>query len=76
MERLLASKAGDLQAGDLWKFFSDHADFPLSICRHPSDQDMGWTTAAVVANLTDREMEIAIGNPCAAPFVRYGLGNP
>lgn len=76
MERLLASKVGDLRAGDLREFFADHADFPLSICRHPSDQDMGWTTAAVVANLTDGEMEIAIGNPCAAPFVRYGLKNP
>lgn len=73
MERLLASKGGDLRAEDLKAFFADHDGFPLSICRHPSDRDRGWTTAAMVANLTDREMEVAIGNPCVAPFERYGL---
>lgn len=73
MERLLASRVGGLRAEDLKAFFADHEDYPLSICRHPSDRDRGWTTAAMVANLTDREMEVAIGNPCVAPFERYGL---
>jgi isopenicillin-N N-acyltransferase-like protein len=64
---------GRIEMHDLTALFADHTDFPTSICRHGGDGLPGATTAAFVADLTARSMRIAIGNPCVAGFVEYGL---
>ncbi len=71
MQRLLQSKRGSISVDDLKRFTPDHTNFLLSICRHNSDPDPLWTTAAFVADLTGRELHVAIGKPCVAPFTRY-----
>jgi hypothetical protein len=71
MQRLLDAKRGSLTVEDLKRFTADHAHFPLSVCRHRSERDPTWTTAAFIADLTERALHIAIGNPCVAPFVKY-----
>jgi isopenicillin-N N-acyltransferase-like protein len=73
VDRLLGARAGSLTADSFAGIFRDHTDFPLSICRHPAATDPETTNAAFVADLTAREMHIAIGNPCVAPFIRYVL---
>ena len=73
MQRLLDAERGRLTVETLKGFLADHTDAPCSICRHPDDLEPGWTTAAVVADLTARKLHICIGNPCVAPFVEYGM---
>lgn len=72
VQQRLDEKRGRLTVADLKAIFADHADYPLSICRHGDSRGV-MTTASFVANLTDREIEIAIGHPCTAPFRRYTL---
>ena len=69
-QQLLNEKRGDLTAEDIQKIFADHEDDPRNICRH---DPAGATTGAFVANLTDLQMDIAIGNPCVAGFRRYTM---
>lgn len=73
VDRLLRAEAGGITAASLQRIFRDHEGFPLSICRHPDPRDPSTTNAAFVADLKRREMHIAIGNPCVAPFQRYVL---
>jgi isopenicillin-N N-acyltransferase-like protein len=74
VQRLLDAKRGAITAEELQRIFADHANFPASICRHPRQNGTSpSTTGAFVSNLTDRHMDIAIGNPCLAPFKRYGM---
>lgn len=73
VDRLLREQAGAIDIALLERVFSDHADFPLSICRHPSPLDAETTNASFVADLSSREMHISIGNPCVAPFQKYAL---
>jgi len=73
LQRLLDERAGDITADDARRFLADHTDFPLSVCRHKSDRDPLWTTAAFVADLTSGAIHIAIGHPCTAPFLTYSV---
>ncbi|MFO7534491.1 MAG: hypothetical protein R6X19_02195 [Kiritimatiellia bacterium] len=57
----------------LKRFAADHTDGPLAICRHGPDKEPIWTTAAVVAELAEGRLHVAIGAPCAAPFKAYGV---
>lgn len=75
LQRLLASKRGSITVDDLKRFTADHTHFPLSVCRHRSEEDPLWTTAAFVADLTGRALHIAIGNPCVARFETYDFGS-
>jgi isopenicillin-N N-acyltransferase-like protein len=69
-QQLLDEKRGAITPQDVQKIFADHHDEPRNICRHAA---AGATTAAFVANLTDLQMDIAIGNPCVAGFRRYTM---
>jgi isopenicillin-N N-acyltransferase-like protein len=73
LDRLLEAQGGAITVEFLKGLTQDHADFPLSICRHPSPKDGDTTNAAFIADLAAREMHIAIGNPCVAPFRKYSL---
>ncbi|HUS08664.1 MAG TPA: C45 family peptidase [Bryobacteraceae bacterium] len=73
VNRLLAEQAHPITPESMQQILRDHTDYPLSICRHPDPRDVDTTNAAFVADLKRREMHIAIGNPCVAPFKRYDL---
>lgn len=73
IDKIFAEQTGRISISSLREVFRDHLGFPLSICRHPGALDKLYTGAAFVANLTDLEIDIAIGHPCKAPFVRYRL---
>ncbi|MBM3153025.1 MAG: hypothetical protein FJZ96_12635 [Chloroflexi bacterium] len=55
----------------------DHVNFSNSICNHAVDihdpLDREKTIAALVIDLTAREMHIAWGNPCENPYHTYHL---
>jgi isopenicillin-N N-acyltransferase-like protein len=70
VQQLLDEKRGAITPDDVQKIFADHHDEPRNICRHEA---AGATTGAFVANLTDLQMDIAIGNPCVAGFRRYTM---
>lgn len=71
--KLLGDSGSSIGIQDIQRMFADHTDFPLSICRHDSDKDPLVTTAAFIANLSDLETYIAIGNPCVAGFKKYAV---
>jgi isopenicillin-N N-acyltransferase-like protein len=71
IEKLLDRARGSITVESMKHILADHADFPLSICRHIAECDPNVTTAAFVANLTNLTMDIAIGNPCVAEFRSY-----
>jgi isopenicillin-N N-acyltransferase-like protein len=73
VEALLRARSGALTVDAMKAILRDHAGFPLSICRHPSPDESGTTTAAFIADLRETRMNIAIGNPCVAPFREYSL---
>jgi isopenicillin-N N-acyltransferase-like protein len=52
---------------------ADHAGYPLSICRHPSDREQTVTAASVVFDCAQRHAAIALGNPCTAIHVEISL---
>lgn len=73
IQRILRGQAGRISVASLQHAFSNHEDYPLSICRHPSPLDPTTTNASFIADLRALEMHIAIGNPCIAPYVKYEL---
>jgi isopenicillin-N N-acyltransferase-like protein len=73
VQKHLDAKRGEVTVADLKAILADHDDYPFSICRHRDGRKDATTTASFVANLTDQEMDIAIGNPCTATFKRYSL---
>ncbi|MFC6018386.1 C45 family autoproteolytic acyltransferase/hydrolase [Plantactinospora solaniradicis] len=52
---------------------ADHAGYPLSICRHPSDREQTVTAASVVLDCGRRHAAIALGNPCTGSHVEINL---
>jgi isopenicillin-N N-acyltransferase-like protein len=73
IQRLLDRENGRLTVGALKRMLADHRDAPHSICQHPSPGAALATSAAYVCDLSQRELHIAIGNPCAAAFKTYRL---
>lgn len=71
VQRELDAVSGRVTMTKVKRIFADHTDFPLSICHHRYQAGEVGTTASYLANLTDLEMDIAIGNPCVAPYRRY-----
>lgn len=71
MQRIFSERGGRVSVESLKEAFRDHAEFPLSICRHQSSFDNWMTNAAFVADLAALEIHIAIGNPCVSAFECY-----
>ncbi len=60
----------------LQNILRDHVNFPDSICNHAMDGDpldREKTINALVIDLTERQMYVAWGNPCANQFHTFGL---
>jgi isopenicillin-N N-acyltransferase like protein len=59
---------------------ADHADYPHGICAHPDPLEhpceRSATIASVLMDLTERQMWVAAGNPCQAPYQRLDLRWP
>ncbi len=51
---------------------SDHANYPSGVCCHPDARadpmDQGMTVTSVLMDLNARQMLVADGNPCTAPY--------
>jgi isopenicillin-N N-acyltransferase like protein len=59
---------------------ADHADYPHSICAHPDPTEhpceRSATIASVLMDLTERQIWVAAGHPCQAPYQRLDLSWP
>jgi isopenicillin-N N-acyltransferase-like protein len=73
IQRSLDSLSGRITVEELKKVTADHTDYPLSICRHPFEQDPSSTTAAIIMDITNLEAHVALENPCCHAFETYKL---
>ncbi|HCN10572.1 MAG TPA: hypothetical protein DIT01_21815 [Lentisphaeria bacterium] len=73
VQSVLDHLADDITVESLQQLTADHGNDPQSICSHQAPDALIWTTAAIVSDLTAREMYIAIGNPCQTAFQHYTL---
>jgi isopenicillin-N N-acyltransferase-like protein len=73
MQHQLDEQRGAISVDGLKKMMADHTEYPRSVCLHSHDGEPHHTTAAFIANLSDLAIDIAIGNPCEADFVRFVL---
>jgi isopenicillin-N N-acyltransferase-like protein len=62
-----------LDRADLYRSLADHANYPISICRH--EDDGLQTVASIVLWLGQRRMEVSYGNPCRTPYMSYPMGD-
>ncbi len=57
---------------------ADHANYPSGLCCHPDPRmdpyDQGATVASVLMDLGTRQMYLADGNPCTAPYRQLNYG--
>jgi isopenicillin-N N-acyltransferase-like protein len=57
---------------------ADHANYPSGLCCHPDPRmdpyDQGATVASVLMDLGTRQMYLADGNPCTAPYRQLDYG--
>lgn len=76
MKRMTRGKSG-FSRDDLWAVFTDHANFPDSICSHedPSDPEGKrlCTVYSVVMDLNDRRLWISRAAPCEGGIDEFGL---
>ena len=73
LARLRAGLRGDQSSlARVRELLSDHANYPFSICCHPSPDDdpidQGATIASVIMRLEDSTMWLADGLPCEMPY--------
>jgi len=75
--RLVRGKHGQVTRETLASILSDHVDFPDSICRHPqrgaARLDQYKTIYATIADLTNLELWVCMGEPCKGQFERHCL---
>jgi hypothetical protein len=62
-----------LTVGDIQRFHRDHAHAPHSPCVHRYAGRSLQTVVSVIGDLTNRELDIAKGSPCRAPYASYTL---
>lgn len=62
-----------LTVADLQTFYRDHAHAPHSLCAHPYPGRNLQTVASVIGDLIHRELHVAKGSPCRAPYASYTL---
>lgn len=76
MRRLLQGKQS-LTTDDMWRVFTDHANFPDSVCSHEDPCDPEGkrlcTVYSIVMDLNDRLLWISEANPCKGKTIRFSL---
>ena len=74
MLQLLRAGHGALGVESLQTIQADHADFPVSICRHIVEgTSEAMTRCAAIIKPAERTMWIAGGNPCERPYVEIQI---
>lgn len=74
LQRLRAGVGGsaDHSLAAFRSMLSDHANYPSGVCCHPDfradPMDQGMTVTSVLMDLNARQMWVADGNPCTAPY--------
>ena len=78
LQRLRAARTAQAMTGkpptldDFRTLLADHADYPNSVCAHPDPADhpreQGATIASVLMDLNTRQLWLAAGHPCQAPY--------
>lgn len=73
--RKVKEEKGKINGQDIKAVFSDHGDYPYSICVHKGEekelkQQEIQTVYSFLCDLEHLEMEIAIGNPCQSEYVK------
>ena len=73
--KFLKAIDGKVGTEDIKTIFKDHGGYPDSICRHDDLKDPVGLRAATVfsmmINLSKKEVELAFGEPCRAPYIPY-----
>ena len=80
MRAMIREKFGSITVDDVKGFLSDHAHYPVGICRHPNSgpgdailPSTGKTVSAMIAEPATGKFHVACGNPCERPFTTYTL---
>ena len=78
MQQMISEKFGSITVVDMQACLSDHAGYPVGICRHPHDgpgdailPSSGKTVASLIAEPARGQLHVACGNPCSNSFVTY-----
>ena len=75
VDRILQAPSGSITDETLRNLAANHENAPHSICRHPRTPEGTRTTAALVANVSEGWMDVALGLPCSTPFQRHFLNH-
>ncbi len=73
LQALFDEASAPLTVTDLQGFYRDHVNAPHSLCAHPFEGRNLQTVVSVIGNLTARELYVAKGSPCKAPYATYTL---
>ncbi|MDR1518874.1 MAG: C45 family peptidase [Planctomycetota bacterium] len=76
---LLEERRGRLTRESLFEIMADHVNYPDSVCSHEDERDAEWsrycTIFGFLADLAEREIWIAPGNPCESEWRSYRLAS-
>jgi isopenicillin-N N-acyltransferase-like protein len=76
MYHLLREAPKPLTLETMKQLLADHANYPASVCRHPSGKPEKLpikTNASFIADPVERVLHINAGNPCNPNWVTYSL---
>ncbi|PON19126.1 hypothetical protein C2W62_04435 [Candidatus Entotheonella serta] len=73
LQQLFDDASSPLTVTDPQGFYRDHENAPHSLCAHPFEGRNLQTVVSVIGNLTARELYVAKGSPCQAPYATYTL---
>ena len=62
-----------ITVGHVQDFYRDHGNAPHGVCAHPFPGRNVQTVASLIGDLTARELHMAKGSPCRAPYATYTL---
>ncbi len=75
LDNLMRGHKGNLSVDIMKELLPDHNNYPDSICRH-ADEELRpsmqmKTVASIITIPSEREMHIALGNPCQNEYIEY-----
>ena len=73
LQELLEGAAEPITVGHIQDVYRDHGNAPHGVCAHPFPGRNVQTVASLIGDLTARELHMAKGSPCRAPYATYTL---
>lgn len=78
LRELLEQKRGEIDVECFERCFSDHANYPQALCRHPNDAGLrlglrATTVACEIFDLDERVFHVCAGPPCENEFRFFAL---